>query len=200
MKKHPDQTTQRKVYHDIHVHDDQQPVGMIKRFLAYLLDFYFGMLLCSLPIVLGNGILNGSEKMQMNLYFFDGATFYIVGLLSLLVGWLYYVYVPEHVWKGQTVAKHLMHIKIVKMNGEEVDGKTLFLRQIVGMFIVEGAVVSCSTIIRQMLTYSTSINFVDTFIYIGFGITLISSVLMMLTKKRRMLHDFIGTTKVIQAL
>lgn len=200
MEKHQKQTKKGKVYHDNHINDNLQPVGLMKRFFAYLVDFYFGMLLCSLPIVLCNGILNGSEKMQMNLFFFEGATFYMIGFLSLLVGYLYYVYIPKHVWIGQTVAKHLMHIKIVKMNGEDVDSKDLFLRQIVGMFIIEGAVVSCSTLIRQMLTYCTSINFIDPFIYIGLGITVISSILMVCNKKHRMLHDYIGTTRVIQAL
>lgn len=199
MKQHPNQEKRRKQEERLMRNQAYgQSVGMVKRFVAYLVDFYFGMLLCSLPIVLGNGILNGSEKMQMNLFFFQGAHFYIIGFLSLFIGYLYYVYIPKYIWKGQTVAKHWMHIKIVKMNGEEVDGKALFLRQIVGMFVIEGAVISCSTLLRQMLTYSTSINFVDMFIYISLGITVLSSMVMVFTTNRRMLHDFIGTTRVIQ--
>lgn len=190
--------TTKKVYHDKVAMDNLEAVGLVKRFIAYMIDFYFGMLLCSLPIVLGNGIINQSEKMQMNLYFFEGSTFYIIGIISLLIGYFYYVVVPNRMWKGQTVAKHLLHIKIIKMDGNEVDGKTLFIRQIIGMFLIEGAVVSCSTLIRQMLTYGTNINFVDTFIYVGLGITLLSSLLMVFTGKRRMLHDFIGSTRVIQ--
>lgn len=192
-------TTSKKVYHDPYKKTPTfEYAGFIKRFCGYLIDFYIGMLLCSLPIVLGNGIINQSEKMQMNLFFFEGTTFYIIAALSLLIGFWYYVYIPLKVWKGQTLAKRMLHLKIVKVDGENVDMKALFLRQVVGMFLVEGAVIACSSLLRQMLTYITAINFVDSFIYIGFGISIVSILLMVFSRKRRMIHDFIGTTMVIQ--
>lgn len=191
-------TTSKKVYHDTRKQPAPQAnVGIVKRFFAYLLDFYFGLLLSALPIVLANGMINQSTEMQVNLFFFEGATFYIVGMLSLLVGFWYYVYIPCKVWRGQTLAKHLLHFKIVKMDGSDVDLKTLFLRQVVGMFLIEGSVIAASSLLRQMMTYLTNINFVDPFIYIGLAITVASCILMMLGKHRRMLHDFIGSTMVV---
>lgn len=190
--------TSKKVYRDVRKQTPPQAnVGFFKRFFAYLLDFYLGMLLCSLPIVLANGILNQSDKMQMNLFYFDGVTFYIVAAVSLLLGFWYYVYIPCSVWKGQTLAKHLFHFKIVKMDGEDVDLKSLFLRQIIGMFIIEGSVVAASSLLRQIMTYATSMNFIDPLIYVGFAITILSAIMMIFGKNRRMLHDIIGTTMVV---
>lgn len=188
----------KKTYHDVRkTNTPQANVGFFKRFFAYLLDFYVGMLLCALPIVLANGILNQSEKMQMNLFYFDGITFYVVALCSLLVGFWYYVYIPCKVWKGQTLAKHLFHFKIVKMDGSDVDFHSMILRQVVGMFLVEGSVIAASSLFRQIITYLTSINFVDPLIYVGLVITVLSSVIMLLGKHRRMIHDFIGATMVV---
>lgn len=186
-----------RVYHDERKQTPQANVGFFKRFFAYLLDFYIGMLLCSLPIVLANGILNQSEKMQMNLFYFEGTTFYVVAALSLLMGFWYYVYIPCKVWKGQTLAKHLFHFKIVKMDGSDVDLKALCLRQIVGMFVIEGSVIAASSLLRQIMTYITTINFVDPLIYVGLAITILSAIMMIFGKNRRMLHDFIGTTMVV---
>lgn len=171
-------------------------VGYFSRFFAYLLDYYFGLLLCSLPIVLANGILNGSDKIQMNLFFFEGPTLYVVALLSLLVGYVYYIHIPLRVWKGQTVAKRLLHFKIVKTTGDEVDRKTLLLRHAVGMMLVEGAVISCTSVVRQLITYCTGFNLVDPWIYAGMAITLVSCVVMFLNRNRRMLHDLIADTMV----
>lgn len=191
-------TTAQKIYRDERKQiTPQANVGFFKRFFAYLLDFYIGMLLCSLPIVLANGILNQSEKMQMNLFYFEGMTFYIVAALSLLMGFWYYVYIPCKVWKGQTLAKHLFHFKIVKMDGSDVDLKSLFLRQVIGMFIIEGSVIAASSLLRQIMTYVTTINFVDPLIYAGLVITVLSAIMMIFGKNRRMLHDFIGTTMVV---
>lgn len=190
-------TASPRVYHGERKQTPQANVGFFKRFFAYLLDFYIGMLLCSLPIVLANGILNQSEKMQMNLFYFEGTTFYAVAALSLLMGFWYYVYIPCKVWKGQTLAKHLFHFKIVKMDGSDVDLKALCLRQIVGMFVIEGSVIAASSLLRQIMTYITTINFVDPLIYVGLVITILSAIMMIFGKNRRMLHDFIGTTMVV---
>ena len=173
-------------------------VGNFKRFFAYLLDYYLGLLLCSLPIVLANGIINQSEKMQMNLFFFSKqpALFYSMAVVSLLLGYYYYIHIPLKVWKGQTVAKRLFHFKIVKKDGDEVDVKTLVLRYVVGFTIVEGSLISCSSILRQTITYMTNINLVDPLMKIGTYVSLASCMLVFVTKNRQMIHDFIAGTMV----
>ncbi|MEJ8737897.1 RDD family protein [Erysipelotrichaceae bacterium HCN-30851] len=173
-------------------------VGMLKRFFAYIVDYYFGLLLCSLPIVLGNGLINRGEEMQMNLFFFkdQALTLYIIAFLSFFIGYVYYIHIPLKVWKGQTLAKHLFHFKIVKTNGEEVDLKSLLLRHAVGMFLIEGAVISCTSVLRQLLTYCTGINFVDSLIKVGLVLTFVSCVIMLFNSNRKMIHDYIGGTIV----
>ena len=173
-------------------------VGNFKRMFAYLIDYYFGLLLCSFPIIIANGIINQSDKMQMNLFFFDDqpGLFYAMAIISLLVGYFYYIHIPLHVWKGQTVGKRLFHFKIIKKDGNEVDLKTLLLRYGIGFTLVEGSLISTSAIVRQTITFATGINFVDPLMKIGVYISLASCVLVFVTKNRQMLHDLIAQTLV----
>lgn len=173
-------------------------VSLIKRFFAYVLDYYFGLLLCSLPIVLANGILNQSDVMQTNLYLFadQPKAFYLIAVFSLLLGYFYYVHIPLHVWKGQTLAKKMLHFKIVKENGDSVDFKALFLRQIIGLMFVEGALICCTSLFTQLLSYSFSIDFMKPWNNIGMVISLLSIVFMLFNPQHKMFHDYIAKTIV----
>ncbi|MCI5773412.1 MAG: RDD family protein [Erysipelotrichaceae bacterium] len=173
-----------------------------KRFFAYLLDYYLGLLLCSLPIVLANGIINHDERMQMNLYFFDNdpIVLFAVAIISLLFGYFYYLYIPVKKWKGQTLGKRLLKIKIIKIDNDDVDFKSMILRQVLGIFLIEGSIISCSSVLRQLATFITNINFVDLGMNIGIVITSISCLMIFVTRKRSMIHDLIAKTYVVEAL
>lgn len=173
-------------------------VSLIKRFFAYLLDYYFGLLLCSLPIVLANGIVNQSDVMQTNLYLFadQPKVLYLVAIFSLILGYFYYVHIPLHVWRGQTVAKRMLHFKIVKDNGDPVDFKALFLRYILGMMLIEGSLICCTSIFTQLLSYSFSIDFMKPWNTVGMIITILSIVWMLFNPQHKMFHDYIAKTIV----
>lgn len=175
-------------------------VSMLKRLFAYIFDYYVGLLLCSFPIVLMNGILNQDDRMQMNIFFFKSnpISLYLSAFLSLFMGYFYYIHIPLKVWKGQTPAKRLFHFKIVKTDGHNVDWLTLIKRHGVGMLLVEGAVISCTSVIRQLISYATGLNFVDPWISLGILITFISCLIMVFGSKHRMIHDFISDTLVTQ--
>lgn len=171
-------------------------VPLMKRLFAYAIDFYLGMLCSGLPVVLANGAMNGTKDMQLNLFRFEESVSYLVGAAALLFAFFYYVFIPLKIWKGQTVGKRLLHFKIVKSNGDDVSIGSLFMRQCIGMFLVEGGVITCSGLLRQMLMRATGFNFVDIFTYVGLAISAVSVVIMLITKQKKMLHDYIGDTTV----
>lgn len=173
-------------------------VSYVKRFFAYLVDYYVGLLCCSFPIVMANGILNQSDHMQMNLFLFDGITFYIIGIISLVVGYWFYIYIPMFVWKGQTLGKRMFHFKMLRCDGKEITWKELWIRYFIGFTLIEESFLPSSSIVRQMLTKLTGFNFVDTFIYLGLGISIVSCIIMLFSKNRQMLHDRFANTLVVQ--
>ena len=174
------------------------PASIARRFFAYLIDWYVGALCTAVPISIAAARLTGSIANQY-LVDFPAPWGIVTGAAALGAACLYYVAVPLLVWPGQTPGKRLCGIKVVRADGGPVDLPHLALRQIVGMFVVEGVVANASGIWHQMLTIATGVNFVHPLMYAGFALTLASCVMILVRKDRRCLHDLIGGTKVCAA-
>ncbi|MEG0469581.1 MAG: RDD family protein [Longicatena sp.] len=173
-----------------------------KRIWGYILDWVIGGILTGLPAVFMYGGVTGRNDMFSDLYVFQALGFsksygVIAGILCILCAMFYYIYVPLKIYPGQTLGKHLAGFKIVKKNNEPVDLKTLVVRQVLGIFLIEGAALIVSNYIRQLI--SLSFNFyVDYHLaLIGMVITLISVILVIKTDSHRALHDYLAKTKLV---
>lgn len=104
--------------------DDTDVIGA--RIGAQLVDTVIAIVIIYLSIVILGG-LGGT----------DGAI--LGGLLGMFVGFiavLFYFFVLEGVWDGQTVGKRLLGIKVVKEDGSECDIGTSFVRNL--LRIIDG--------------------------------------------------------------
>ena len=171
------------------------PAPVTRRFFAYLIDWYVGALCTAIPISI---IAYQTTGDMANQYLTDFPSPFgiVAGVLALLFAFAYYIGIPLFVWRGQTPGKRLCGIKIVRFDGAPVDFGHLALRQIVGVTIIEGIIANASAIWHQMLTIATGINFVHPLMYVGFAVTLVSCIMILVRKDHRCLHDFIGDTKV----
>lgn len=171
------------------------PAPVTRRFFAYLIDWYVGALCTAIPISI---IAYQTTGDMANQYLTDFPSPFgiVAGVLALLFAFAYYIAIPLFVWRGQTPGKRLCGIKIVRFDGAPVDFGHLALRQIVGVTIIEGIIANASAIWHQMLTIATGINFVHPLMYVGFAVTLVSCIMILVRKDHRCLHDFIGDTKV----
>lgn len=171
------------------------PAPVTRRFFAYLIDWYVGALCTAIPISI---IAYQTTGDMTNQYLTDFPSPFgiVAGVLALLFAFAYYIAIPLFVWRGQTPGKRLCGIKIVRFDGAPVDFGHLALRQIVGVTIIEGIIANASAIWHQMLTIATGINFVHPLMYVGFAVTLVSCIMILVRKDHRCLHDFIGDTKV----
>lgn len=174
-----------------------------KRFMAYLLDWFLGSLCTLFPMCMlwMFWTQNVDTMKDANVLYIAGqigdGQAYLAGFLSLLFAVFYYVIVPWKIYPGQTVGKRAMGFKIVKTNEEEVDLKTLFLRQILGIILIESCLYSASGILFSLLSLATNINILTIMKFVGIGIGLFSGFLVMKMESRRMLHDYIANTKLI---
>lgn len=172
---------------------------IIRRFIAYGIDWYIGGLMINLPIVLIYGCVFNQTQMQTNLLVI-GENNIIVALLSgifgVIFGIFYFFIIPLRLWPGQTLGKRILKMKIIQNDTQEISFKNLFLRQIIGITIFEGAVFSLTTTLRQFLDLilTTDIFTSDPVMIFGYLITFISCLLVVF--KGRALHDFIGATKI----
>lgn len=168
------------------------------RFIAYLIDWYVGALLTGLPITFLSQKINGTMT-QLNLLEYPSKYSIIVGILSLLLGNLYYCIIPiyKYKYKGQTLGKHICRLKIVKIDDSDVDIKTILIRNFVGIVIIEGSLYTASNILHQLIVIITGFNVIKVLMYISFGITLLSVIMLIMTDENRSLHDWLADTKVI---
>lgn len=172
-----------------------QPAGLTRRFIAYLLDWYVGGLATAFPISVISMKLFETVQNQ-NIMSFGGSWGMIAGALGVLCGILYYVAVPAFVWRGQTLAKRWLKIKIVKKDGGETQVKNIVMRQLLGLIVAEGSLVTVSTIWHQMASLATGIDFVKILMYVGIAVSFLSA-LTTLFGEHRALHDRIGGTVVV---
>lgn len=174
-----------------------------KRFVAYVIDWFLGSLFTMLPMCIlwmmwtkdmetmsrANVLLIASNVGYMQAY--------LAGGVSVLFALFYYVIVPWRIYPGQTVGKRAMGFKIVKLDESDVDLKTLILRQIIGIIIIEGGLYNVSGILHSLISLALNLNLVQWLLYIGLGISILSAFLALKMSSQRMFHDYLAKTKVI---
>lgn len=171
-----------------------EPASMGRRFLAYLIDWYAGALVTNIPISIAAGSLTGS---MLNQKLADLGPFWLVaGAGAVLMGIVYYVAIPAFLWKGQTPAKRLLGLRIDGLDGEPAGLRQLLPRQVVGIMVLEGVLVTASSDWHQMLAIATGIDFTTYLMYAGYAVAAISIGMLLLSKDHRCLHDVIGGTRV----
>ena len=182
---------------------DRKPsqVTFSTRFIAYVIDWAIGGVIAGFPAVLLYAAITKRSDMFSDLYVFPALGYptyfsYIAGFSCLLVAIIYYVYIPYKKYPGQTLGKKWMKIKIMKMNGDPLDLKTLFIRQICGLMLIEGVSMVVSNYLRQMLTLATGIYLEYYLLAIGSLITVISCVLVFNSPSKRAIHDYMAKTRV----
>jgi uncharacterized RDD family membrane protein YckC len=168
-----------------------------KRFIAYMVDWYLGSIFTSLPMIMIYMKVTNTGRLNVNLFQYPKQYAMLAGNFGLLFALFYYVIVPLYIWKGQTLGKRWCHFKIIKMTGDDVSFKDLFLRQIIGIFLLEGALIFPSNLFHQILSLESNINFVAPLMYIGIVVSILSSLFVLFRKDHRAIHDLISNTKVI---
>lgn len=176
-------------------------VDTFKRFVAFAIDWVFGYLCIAAPVaILWLYHTKDAGNLVTNVAILGGklgaSTAYLAIVLSILIAIVYFVLYPlrNH---GQTFGKKFMGLKIVKTNDEEVDLKTLFLRQVVGVFLIEGYFCMISEMMRQLMVLNDLNTAYLVFSFLAIFISAISAFLCMKFESHRALHDYIAKTKVI---
>lgn len=174
-----------------------------KRFVAYVIDWFLGSLFTMLPMcILWMMWTKDMDTMaRTNVLLIAGhvgyAQAYLAGGVSILFALFYYVVVPWRIYPGQTVGKRAMGFKVVKLDETDVDLKTLVIREVLGIIIIEGGLYNVSGIIHSMISLALNLNLGQWLLYIGLGISIVSAFLALKMSSQRMLHDYLAKTKVI---
>lgn len=168
------------------------PVTLVRRIIAYGIDWYLATMVCGIPLMLVNSMKTGSTAINTSIP--DGTKGWLWGTVAILLGLLYYWILPL-LWNGTTPGKKLMHLRIVSAaDGGQPSATALLLRQGVGVLLIEGAVAFPSQLLRELLARITDDNVTAAVQTVMVVVTLISISIGMYTPRRRMIHDYISGT------
>ena len=166
-----------------------------KRFVAFLVDWYVSTFIAAIPIYLFQS-LKGKDLVILNQI--DNLPFpeaVAATVLALIIYVLYFCVFPlrNKNKKGQTLGRRLLKLDLVKTDGSTLTFKDLFIRDFLGVLLLQGNITTVNIYIMsivQMLTKTDIIPYYQTF----YTAVLIVSLVLLFTKKKQTLHDIMSRT------
>lgn len=176
---------------------EKTAVDNTTRIVAYVIDWVLSTMFTGLPTIIMYMAITKEEGMNQQLALFPSYFGYIAGVLSILFAMIYFIYIPLKVHKGQTYGKRFMDVKMVKKDGTDVDFKTLCKRQFLGLLLLEGCLIAAGNYVYQLVSMVIGIDVIFILSAISAAICIASIIISLRCDSRRMLHDYIGGTKLI---
>lgn len=174
----------------------EKSAGNFKRFFAYAIDWYITSLLVMAPVALLYSMQTGEKTMTIDIGLLKMPYSIIAFFIGLVLCLFYLIISPAKT--GQTVGKRFLSIKIVKMDGQDVDLKTMIIREGIGVLLIEGVMFTISNYFHQLLLMGFGWPYSNYIAYVFLAILIVSIVLAIIKPEKRMIHDYIAGTKVIK--
>lgn len=166
-----------------------ESAGNIKRLAAYAIDWYITSLLVMAPVALLYSIETGKKALAIDIGLLSLPYANIAFVIGLILSVYYLVYSPLKT--GQTLGKKALSIKVVKMDGNDIDLKTMLIREIVGvMFTV-------STYFHEIVAMMMNMPYSNYIAYAFMAVLVVSIIMAIIKPEKRMIHDYLAGTKVI---
>lgn len=179
-------------------YEEKSDVSIGRRIGAFLIDWYIGGVFSCIPIgIMYQLCVKNELVLSTSLFILPPEVRLLTGILVLILAFVYYIVVPTYIWKGQTLGKKILKIKIVKDDYSELNLKTVLVRQM-WMFLIEGRFIMPSTILHEMISVLLNYNIVFICSSICYMVTLCSVIFAFKLKSGKALHDIFAHTKVMQ--
>jgi uncharacterized RDD family membrane protein YckC len=115
----------------------QEIAGIGNRFIAALIDsaiIFTALILLNLILVVGLGILGNMDPISTvedaPMGWIEGLLIALYALINFLIYWGYYV-LFEYLWNGQTPGKRVVHIRVVRTDGNPAGVVEVMVRNLV---------------------------------------------------------------------
>lgn len=167
---------------------------MIRRLIAYAIDWYIMSFFMNVILVISYYFSQGKLVAGfVSIEFFE-PSLQILLLMILSIFFILYTCVFPLIWNGQTLGKKIVKIKTYSFR--KLSMLSLLIRNFIGMILIEGCFNPLSNYIRMVIMEFVGRNMVKHLVTISMIIGLLSLICMVVTKKKRMLHDLISNTYV----
>lgn len=169
-----------------------------KRFIAFLIDWYLSTFIAAFPVYAFQSF-NAKDLVIVNRI--DNLPLphaLSAAFLGLTIYTLYFCVLPLKTEKRQTMGRKLLDLKLEKVNQTVVQFKDLFLRDFLGILLLQGNLTTANIYIMtfvQELTKRDIIPYYQSF----YNLTVLLSMgIFFFIKKQQTLHDLISKTKVVE--
>lgn len=167
---------------------------MLRRFIAYVLDWYIMYFIMNLILVISYYIQEGIVVSNLiPIQYFNSRT-QIQILLILCAFFIVYTCVLPLLWDGKTIGKKICKIKVKSLG--KLTFTQLVVRNLFGIVILEGCLNPLSNYIRNVFLLYVSRDLVQYMVYFSTFIGIVSIICMFVTPKKKMIHDLISKTEV----
>ncbi|TDW16524.1 RDD family protein [Breznakia blatticola] len=166
---------------------------LIKRGIAFFIDFYLGALVSTIPISIIS--VTTIKTMTQNVFLLEKDIAIIAVMLGLFMLCIYYFVVPSYIFPSQTVGKKIIGITI-DLNQKKKQ-KSLFKRQVIGYMLLEGSLTPTGKLVFQLISLLSGYNIVSIGLDVGNYITIASVGLLLCGRRHLMIHDYLGKSNVI---
>jgi uncharacterized RDD family membrane protein YckC len=171
----------------------------IKRFAAFIVDWYLSSILAALPVFVFQSI-HGQDLVLNNRIDNLPVTLQIpAAIAGLLVYTLYFCVFPLRNKKGQTPGRRLLDLELQKLTGYELQFKDLFIRDFVGVLLLQGNLTNANVYIMSFVQDLTSTDIIP-YYQSFYTVFVLISLGLVFSKKRQTLHDLISKTKLREAI
>ncbi|MFZ7132574.1 MAG: RDD family protein [Eubacteriales bacterium] len=173
-----------------------------KRFIAFFIDWYISSLFASIPVIVMQSIQARDLVIINRLDNLSLPYAWMGGILALAVYTAYYCIIPilrRKNWElGQTPGRQLMKIKLIKTDGSSLELKNLLIRDFLCVLLLQGYLTSSNIYIMSLIQITANLYIVPYFQSFYYVTVTVSLLMMLFSKKRQMLHDFLSKIEMIE--
>lgn len=169
-----------------------------RRFAAMIIDWYITSMIAAIPVTFYFNKESYISSTDFKLANYDLNIAIFLGVFAVISGLVYYVLIPIFIFKGQTLGKKILKIKVVKQDKSEVDAKTILIREVLGSTLFEGGIVTTAIYLRQLVQLFVPFNIFTPWTYFTYITTIISIAIAYFNKESLTIHDKIAKTILIK--
>lgn len=174
----------------------------LKRFTAFIIDWYFSTLFACIPVIIMQSIQARDLSIVNRLDNLNLSYAWIGGILALVLYTVYYCIIPckegTNRKIGQTLGRFIMKIQLTTIDSSPLTFKKLFIRDFLCVLILQGYLTSSNIYIMSLVQMTTKLYVVPYFQSFYYVVIAISLLMLFAGKKKQMLHDLLSKTQMIE--
>lgn len=176
-----------------------QYASLSRRLLSFLIDFLCSSIFISvIPMLITSIITQETSFTTENLLKLPLSMQLLCCCIAILLAIYYFcIYPSASTHNGQTIGKRIMRIKIQKQDGTSIGIVDLLKRELIGSLIIEGETAFPSAFVRYLFFLWLPAMLSQGLMVLSIFISLISILWCIFDKNRRMFHDLIAKTSVV---